>query len=91
MFKIEDERHAEPQEGEYSSFEEAMAELRRRAAIPWDKEPNLCPCTNWKNCSRSYEIVQYDTSTRPWRQLERTEALDIGATGVRWARGAQLA
>lgn len=36
IFVIGDEIHAE-QSGEYSSFDEALDELRRRADIPWDQ------------------------------------------------------
>ena len=40
MFVIEDESHAEPQSGVYQTFDDALKELRRRAEISWDKEPN---------------------------------------------------
>ena len=55
MFVIEDEAHAEPQ-GEFDSLESAIAELRRRADMPWDAAPNLPPCTNWRTCGRRYEV-----------------------------------
>jgi hypothetical protein len=66
MFRIEDERHAEPQEGDFDSFASAVAELKRRAEMRWDEAPNVAPCTNWKDCGRSYEVVEYDTSSHPW-------------------------
>jgi hypothetical protein len=84
MFAIEDERHAEPQQGSFDSFEEAVVELRRRAAIPWNESPNVAPCTNWKNCGRRYEVVEYDTSSTPWKELGRVPALDISAAVVLW-------
>jgi hypothetical protein len=84
MFKIEDERHAEPQAGEFPSFEEAIAELRRRASVPWDRDPNVAPCANWRNCGRNYEVIEYDDSVRPWRELTRKSVLEIDAQGVRW-------
>ncbi len=84
MFKIEDERHAEPQEGEYQSFAEAVAELQRRASLPWDQEPNVAPCQQWQTCGRTYEIVEYDTSSMPWRELSRVPYLEVTASGVRW-------
>jgi len=83
MFRIEDERHAEPQ-GEFSTLQEAVAELRRRAALPWNEEPNVAPCTNWQNCGRNYEIIEYDVSTNPWRELRRISALEVSANGVHW-------
>ena len=84
MFVIEDEKHAEPQGGEFTSLAEAIMELRRRAALPWDEPPNVAPCANWKNCGRSYEVIEYDTSANPWRELQRTPVLEVTAVGVRW-------
>ena len=43
MFQIEDEFHAEPQKGTFDSYEVALDELKLRAEIPWNKEPNRCP------------------------------------------------
>jgi hypothetical protein len=87
MFRIEDERHAEPQEGQYQSLAEAVAELQRRALLPWYQPPNVAPCQNWRNCGRTYEIVEYDTSSTPWRELSRVPYLEVTATGVRWLHG----
>lgn len=84
MFIIEDELHAEPQEGEFSSLTEALQELERRAALPWDKPPNAAPCTSWRTCGRNYEIVEYETSARPWKELRRISAMKIDAAGVKW-------
>jgi hypothetical protein len=84
MFAIEDEAHAEPQ-GEYATYEDAVAELRRRAAIAWDQRPNVAPCSSWKTCGRRYEVVKYDTATTPWRELERVLVLEVSAAGVEWA------
>jgi hypothetical protein len=86
MFRIEDERHAEPQEGEYHSLAEAVAELQRRASLPWDQEPNVAPCQLWRTCGRTYEIVGYDTHSIPWRELSRLPYLEVTATGVKWLR-----
>ena len=83
MFIIEDEAHAEPQ-GEFATFDEAMAELKRRAAIRWDREPNLAPCTNWKTCGRRYEIIEYDASRPPWHEIRRVSALEVSAKGTNW-------
>jgi hypothetical protein len=87
MFLIEDERHAEPQGGQYPSLAEAVAELRRRASLPWDEPPNVAPCGNWRKCGRTYEIVEYDTSSTPWRELSRLHYLEVTAGGVRWLCG----
>ena len=84
MFVIEDEQHAEPQEGEFSSFDGAVLELRRRAKLPWDQPPNVAPCTSWRTCRRMYEIVEYDTATRPWKELRRVPYLEISSSGVEW-------
>lgn len=84
MFIIEDEIHAEIQAGEFASFVDALTELHRRASLPWDKPPNVCPCTSWKTCGRLYEIIEYDTSTTPWTELQRIPTLEIGAAGIKW-------
>jgi hypothetical protein len=83
MFVIDDEIHAE-RVGEFESREEAIHELRRLSEIAWDQQPNLAPCLNWRSCGRDYELVEYDTSARPWRELQRSMVLQISANGVRW-------
>jgi hypothetical protein len=83
MFVIEDELHAEPQ-GEFATYDEAVGELRRRARLPWDQEPNAAPCESWRTCGRRYEIIQYDTSSRPWKEIRRSPVLEISAAGVAW-------
>jgi hypothetical protein len=84
MFVIEDEVHAEPQEGRFQTPQEAIAELQRRASIPWNEKPNRAPCTNWLNCGRRYELVEYDDTASPGKELSRSLILDISAAGVRW-------
>ena len=83
MFIIEDELHAEPH-GEFATRDEALAELERRAAIPWNVEPNIAPCMSWETCGRCYELVEYDTSVTPWRELRRERVLEISAAGTKW-------
>jgi hypothetical protein len=83
VFVIEDERHAE-QVGRFSTRTAAEAELRRLAALPWDKPPNLCPCTSWRTCGRLYYVVEYDEASRPWRKLGEEARLEVSATGVTW-------
>ena len=80
---IEDEMHAERQ-GEFDTFGDALAELRRRAEIPWDQEPNQAPCQSWRTCVRRYEIIEFDLTESPWRELSRALALEISASGVQW-------
>ena len=84
MFVIEDEAHAESQEGRFETRQQAMAELQRRAEIPWNEKPNRAPCVGWLNCGRRYELVEYDDRDLPWKELSRNLVLDISAAGVRW-------
>ncbi len=84
VFIIEDTRHAEWQAKRFGSYSEAMDELRLRADLPWDEQPNVAPCKSWRTCGRRYEIIEFDTSEEPWPELERTEILDMSASGVRW-------
>lgn len=82
-FQIEDEAHAEAL-GRFESLDEALAELRRLAQIPWNEHPNQAPCTSWRTCGRRYEIVAYDASAHPWREVRRLPALEVNAAGVQW-------
>ena len=83
MFVVEDERHAEVV-GRFGTHAEATTELRRLAMIAWDEAPNAPPCRSWKTCGRTYEVIEYDITQTPWREVSRTPALDISAGGVRW-------
>lgn len=89
MFVIQDESHAETQDGKFQTRRQAIVELERRAAIPWDKEPNKPPCTSWRTCGRHYEIVEFDDSTSPWKELSRELVLVISAAGVEWSPNAE--
>ena len=51
-FIIEDEFHANWC-GEFGAFADALAEIRRRAALPWGEGPNSCPCQSWRTCHAS--------------------------------------
>jgi hypothetical protein len=84
MFLIEDEIHAEPQKGEYKTFEDAYAVLQKSATILWDEKPNRCPCTNWKDCERKYQIIEYDIRTTPWKVKQRIDVLTISSKGIKW-------
>lgn len=83
-FVIQDEAHDE-KHSTHETVDEANGELKRPPLIPWDKEPNVAPCANWRGCGRRYEIIEYDTSSEPWRELRRMLALKISAGGVVWA------
>jgi hypothetical protein len=84
MFLIDDELHAERQLGQFDSLEDALNELRRRASIPWNEAPNLAPCQSWKTCGRHYEVIEYDASVQPWKELRRVLVLRVSAKGVEW-------
>ena len=88
MFVIEDALHAESH-GEFADKDAALAELRRRAAIPWDQPPNAAPCTSWRTCGRQFELVQYDSTQSPWKELNRVGVLEISAAGVKWASSSE--
>lgn len=83
MFVIEDEWHAEWM-GEFDSREEADAEIRRLASLPWDEAPNVCPCTSWRTCGRRYHIIQFETSYEPWRSLSDEAVLEVSAKATAW-------
>ena len=83
IYVIEDETHSEWC-GEFQTFDQAFAELKRRAAIPWGVAPNVCPCTSWKTCQRIYEIVEYDTSVKPWKEKDRTFIFSVSSRGIEW-------
>lgn len=84
MFIIEDEIHAEQQEGKFETFEQALTILKSRAEIPYDQKPNRCPYTNWKNCERQYQIIEYNDNNIPWNELDRQDILTVSAKGIMW-------
>jgi hypothetical protein len=84
-FVIEDESHDEPQ-GEFATAGDALAELRRRAEIPWDHDPNRAPCQSWQTCGRRYELVEFDDRDTPRKELRRELVLEISADGIEWHR-----
>ncbi len=85
MFVIEDEVHAELV-GQYTTRDDAVAELQRLASLPWMTTPNRPPCTNAAQCLRRYELAGYDAATTPWRELSREPMLEVSALGVSWLR-----
>lgn len=83
MFVIEDEAHDEPLR-RFDRRDDALAELRRLSTLPWDQAPNRAPCTRWRTCGRRYELVEYDTGSRPWRELRRQPMLEVTQAAVTW-------
>lgn len=86
MFVIEDEIHCD-WHGEYARLADAIAELRRRAALPWDEPPNAAPCTSWQTCGREYVIIEFDDAQSPCKELRRIPAFEVSAAGVKWSPG----
>jgi hypothetical protein len=84
MFIIEDEIHAEIFKGEFETFEQALNELKIISRIPWNEKPNKCPCTNWKDCERNYQIIEYDNKRIPCKELDRKDILTISSKGIKW-------
>ena len=84
MFVIEDEWHAE-WIGKYAGRDEADAELRRLAKLPWDEAPNRCPCMSWRTCGRRYHLIEFDTSGERWRSLNDEVLLEVSAKGAAWS------
>ena len=85
LFVVEDDKHAEWM-SKWPTRADAEAELERLAAIPWDEEPNRCPCGSWRTCGRWYQIVEFDTTNERWREIGRERFLDVGSKGVKWLR-----
>ncbi|NVK04574.1 MAG: hypothetical protein HWD92_07110 [Flavobacteriia bacterium] len=84
MFRIEDDIHAELQEGHFETFEQALQALKVRAEIPYDQAPNACPCTSWMNCERQYRIIDYGNNNSTLKNLKDPIILTISANGVTW-------
>jgi len=83
VFVVDDDMHAD-RLGEFATIADAWAELRRVASLPFDQEPNQPPCGNWQNCRRSWYIIEYDNTQKPWRQLRTISALEFSAEGPKW-------
>lgn len=83
IFIIEDEVHSSI-EWEFDSFEDAILELKKRADIPWNQKPNISPCMSWETCGKNYEIIEYENSSNPWIEKNRTLVLEISAKETKW-------
>jgi hypothetical protein len=71
----------------FDSFDEALAEILRRAAMPWDQYPNRAPCKQWSTCGRDYVIREYDAGTDPWTFIRAVPVVWVSALGVTWMTG----
>ncbi len=85
-FSIEDEVHAEWQ-GDFGSFQDALDELKKRSMIPWDQEPNKCPCIGWKDCERIYTITEFVIGDETYTPQGEAEVLSVSSKGVVWLKG----
>ena len=78
MWTVEDELHAD-HIGRYATCYEALAEVRRRLAQPWDGEENRAPCESWQTCGRHYILFPPSAASGEWISVAR-----IDAGSVRW-------
>lgn len=83
VFWVEDEIHADGI-GEFTTFDEAVDELRRLEKVSWDEQPNTPPCGNLKTCGREYVIIEYNADDTPYDKLNETYVLSTAATGNTW-------
>ena len=83
-FIVEDTSHAEPL-GEFASLADAVKELHRLEKLPYYEPPHVAPCSNWQNCGRCYEVVEYEVDSEPWQERRRISAFEVSAKGVRWS------
>jgi hypothetical protein len=84
MITIDDAIHCE-RLFECERFDEAVAELRYLASVPWDHAPNRAPCKGWRKCGREYELRDVDDTETPWKTLRRVTVLKLSRHGVRWS------
>jgi len=71
----------------FEGFDDAFAEVLRRAGLPWDQSPNRAPCKEWAICGREYVIREYDTGTDPWTFIRAVPVVSLSAAGVTWVTG----
>jgi hypothetical protein len=71
----------------FESFDDALAEVLGRVALPWDQYPNRAPCTSWATCGREYVIREYQTGSEPWTVIRAVPVASLSAAGVTWAAG----
>lgn len=39
---------------------------------------------SWKTCGRSYEIIELNTDTRPWKEIDRQLVLEVSSKELQW-------
>jgi len=83
VYIIEDQIHAEII-GEFESLESAQQEIQRIVKVPFGIGSNRCPCTNWNNCKRSYELIKYNKTRNPWNEISRKEIFSISRNGIEY-------
>ncbi|MDC7125383.1 MAG: hypothetical protein PQJ46_07440 [Spirochaetales bacterium] len=83
MFIVEDQNHCQYM-GKYETYEAAIEKLNELSRIPWDQEPNRCPCRSWRTCEREYVIIEGKNENDKWVQISRTNFLKISYAGVEW-------
>jgi hypothetical protein len=86
IFAIYDMIHLEssPQRDHFESLDEALAEVLRRAQLPWDQYPNIAPCREWATCGRECVIREYRTGHQPWKLVRVVPVVSLSAAGVTW-------
>ena len=82
-FVIEDDFHAERIGEPYTFLGEAVAELRRFGALPWDSAPNRAPCVGWDACGRDYWLIEVEGDV-DWRCRRRLFVMQMGSAGAHW-------
>jgi hypothetical protein len=87
LFSIYDEVHSDfgPPPREFANIEDAIRELRRRATVPWNREPNRAPCISWRKCKRRWVLL--GESAESWKE---PIWVDVSHAGVKWAEEIEL-
>ena len=83
MFILEDDFHAE-QIDRFDTYEAALNRIKELSNIPWDIEPNKCPCESWEKCGREYVIVEYEQKGDALFEKNRNKILNISSAGTDW-------
>ena len=86
MITIEDTNHCELI-AQYETLDRAIAELLYLSSVPWDHLPNRCPCSSWRKCGRTYELIEVDDTQTPRKILRRHLVLKVSRHGAKWISG----
>lgn len=71
----------------FERFDDAVTEIRRRMALPWDDEENQASCIDWETCERQYWIFEYDDSSGTGYEVRKLHVATISAEGAVWVEG----